>query len=285
MKAISAAMAAHLASDTTSLTTCWKISRVDGTVMGFTELDQDLVIGGVTYHAATGYTRTAIAGRADLSVDNLNVEGLLDSTAIRDDELRAGLYDGAALEIFMVNWNDLSMGEIRLRTGWLGEVKLQDGQFSAEIRGLAQLLTLNAIRRFTPSCTAQLGDGKCKIDMTPFTDTGTVTAVSDPRRSFSATLSSSRAAGAYAGGLLDFTSGANALAAPIEVKSWNGTAFTLYLPFGYNIAVGDAFTVTVGCAKTPAACKTFNNFLNYRGFPHIPGLDALLMTPRATSSF
>jgi hypothetical protein len=46
---------------------CWKFSRRDGVKLGFTDHVRDLEVGGVTYKAASGYTRTAIPDTADLA--------------------------------------------------------------------------------------------------------------------------------------------------------------------------------------------------------------------------
>ena len=76
MKTISTALAQHLAGEVTTLATCWQITRRDGVVLGFTDHVRDLEVDGVTYQAASGYTRTAIRGTADLAVDNLDVESV-----------------------------------------------------------------------------------------------------------------------------------------------------------------------------------------------------------------
>jgi hypothetical protein len=54
MKTISTALAEHLAGDVTTLATCWKITRRDGVVLGFTDHVRDLDVDGVTYRAASG---------------------------------------------------------------------------------------------------------------------------------------------------------------------------------------------------------------------------------------
>jgi hypothetical protein len=69
MKSISTALAQHLAGEVTTLATCWQITRRDDVVLGFADHVRDLVVDGVTYRAASGYTRTAIRGTADLAVD------------------------------------------------------------------------------------------------------------------------------------------------------------------------------------------------------------------------
>jgi IS5 family transposase len=140
MKNVSAELAAHLDGEVTTLATCWRLERADGWVRGFTDHDRDLVFDGQTYVAATGFLPSAIKSGADLSVDNLDVDGFLDDDALRAEDLTAGLFDGARIDIFLVNWADLSQGPLLLRRGWLGEVKRADNRFSAEIRGIANRL-------------------------------------------------------------------------------------------------------------------------------------------------
>ncbi len=79
MKSASTQLATHIASETTTLATCWKVTRKDGLVLGFTDHDQDLTVDGLLYQASTGYTRSAIHGIADLSVDNLDIQSALNS--------------------------------------------------------------------------------------------------------------------------------------------------------------------------------------------------------------
>jgi uncharacterized phage protein (TIGR02218 family) len=43
------------------------------------------------------------------------------------------------------------------------------------------------------------------------------------------------------------------------------------------ITPGDAFTIRAGCDKRLATCAAkFGNVANFRGFPHIPGADAVI---------
>ena len=168
MKPVSSALATHLAGPLTTLATCWRVARRDGTVFGFTDHDADLVIDGLAYRARTGYRRAAIASRADLSVDDTEVEGVLDAAEIDAASLRAGLWDGAEVRIFLVNWADLAQGVLRLRRGRLGEVIARDdGTFRAELRGLAQALNVTVGELYTPECRADLGDARCRVPLRP----------------------------------------------------------------------------------------------------------------------
>ncbi|GAA0650966.1 hypothetical protein GCM10009424_29930 [Sphingomonas ursincola] len=168
MKSTSAALAAHLAGPVTTLATCWRISRIDGKEFFFTDHDRDLPFEGNVYKASSGYSRTAIANDAGLSVDNLDVEGVFDSEAIAEEELRAGLFDQAEVRIFLVNWADPAMGALRMRRGWFGEVVLtEQGIFRTELRGMTQALQQRIGELYSPECRADLGDHRCKVPVNP----------------------------------------------------------------------------------------------------------------------
>ena len=168
MKSISPALASHLAGAVTTLATCWRISRTDGVVFRFTDHDQDLVVDGEVYEASAGYSRTAISNDAGMGVDNLDVEGVFDSAAVTEEELRAGLFDRAEVRIFLVNWADPSMGILRLRRGWFGEAVLtEQGVFRTELRGLTQALSQRIGQLYSPECRADLGDHRCRVPVWP----------------------------------------------------------------------------------------------------------------------
>lgn len=183
-KTITGALAAHLGLQGTTLTTLWVMTRVDGVSLYFTELDIDVPFEGNTYEAAVGYNRTAVANQVGLSVDNLDVQGFLDSSAITDIELRAGLYDFAEVRISIVNYEDLSQGALRMRRGKMGEVTYSDsGFFEAELRGLAQAYSQRIVELYEPECRANLGDFRCKINLFPtVADRLTAYAVGDQVR-------------------------------------------------------------------------------------------------------
>jgi hypothetical protein len=141
---------------------------VDGQEYFFTDHDEDIVFEGDTYSAQTGYNRTSLSNNVGLSVDNLDVEGVFNTDDITEVDLRAGLFDYAEIKISLVNWTDLSQGELKQRRGRLGEVVVtQQGMFRAELRGLAQQLSQNVIEVYQAECRADLGDSKCKVKIYP----------------------------------------------------------------------------------------------------------------------
>lgn len=288
MKQISSALNTHISGEVTTLATCWKLKRRDNTILGFTNLDRDIIFESVTYKAATGFTPSAIENTSTLSVDNLDVEGMLSSVSITENDVLAGKYDFAEIEIFQVNYNDLSQGALKLRRGWLGEVSLYKQQFIAEVRGLTQRLSQTIGELYSPSCRATLGDNRCKVVLSTHTVTGSVTSSTSNQEFIDSTRT--EASGLFTFGTITFTNGANN-GLSMELKEYlyssgTGGKIILALPMPYIVAAGDTYSLTKGCDKTIETCfSRFNNVINFRGEPSVPGLDRMLETAGTRSSW
>ena len=276
MKIASANLTAHIAGEVTTMATCWKLTRTDGQIFGFTNHDQPLLVSGVTYLAESGFSATAIRTTADFAVGNLDVQGILDSTTITAADIRAGLWDYAAVEIFDVNWAALADGVIKQRKGWLGEIKTGRSGFVAELRGLAQKLQQSIGRLYGAACDAELGDTRCGVTLASFTATGTITGVTSRRVFADSALVDAN--GYYDQGKLTWTAGENnGLAMEVKTYLLSGGAITLVLPMPFDVAIGDTYSLSAGCDKLFATCGTkFANEGNFRGFPHVPGFDRMI---------
>lgn len=282
MKNISTELKEHLAGEVACMANCWKITRKDGAVLGFTSHDADIEIDGVTYRADTGITPTAVQTNSSFAVDNLEVEGMLSADSIREADLNAGLYDFAELEVFMVNYEDLSMGQLPLRRGWIGEVTYGAEQFVAEVRGLTQKLSQRIGDVFTPQCRAVFADTKCGIDAANFMSAATVDSAES--REVFASSALTQTSGYFNFGKVRFTSGENS-GLSMEVKEFAAGRVILVLPLPYEIASGDGFEIVAGCDKNFNTCVgKFSNAVNFRGEPHVPGSDKALETAGTFSS-
>ena len=281
MRSLSAGLKSHLEQTVMTLCTCWKIKRQDGTELGFTDHDVDITYDGLTYEARGAGNSSSIQASSTLAVDNAEVETVFDSAKITEEDLMAGLYDNAEIWIFLLNYEDTSQGEIKLLYGRLGEVKRRDNDFVAEFRSLSQMLQQSIGRTYGYTCDAIFGDTRCGINKTTWTVTGTVTSVTD-RANF-ADSSRTEADGYFNYGDLTWTSGNNnGQRAIVKKYLQSGGNFELMLPAGKNIQVGDTYSLVAGCDKKPSTCKNkFNNFINFRGFPHIPGRDEVFKYPDA----
>lgn len=276
MKTASLALLEHIAKGSTTVAWCWKVTRKDARVFGFTNVDKDLVVDGVTYLAATGITPSAIESQIDLAVPNLELAGILDSEAITEADIEAGLWDGATFTVFQVNHADLTQGVMVLRTGSTGEITAGTTAFTAEGRGLAQLLQQSVGRVYAAACDANLGDSRCGFDVEALRVSGTVDQLSS-RRVFGDT-GRSEADDYFGAGVVRWETGDNA-GLSMEVASFTvAGGFLLHLPMPYDIALGDTYTVIPGCRKRRTEdCSTkFSNVVNFRGFPDVPMNDKVL---------
>lgn len=283
MRTLGSSFAAHIASGATTLATCWKITRADGAVLGFTDHDRMLAFDGCVFAPETGADGAALQSSADLSIDNTEIAGALDHDALSPEDLGAGRYDGARVEIWRVNWADVSARAL-LKRGVIGEVVREGARFRAEIRGESERLDRVEGRLFQRGCDAVLGDARCGVDLTApaFQGQGVVTAVLDDQR-FLASGLQAFAPGWFAEGALLWTGGANAGArASVKAhdKNAGADALSLWRPAGRPVAAGAAFTITAGCDKRAETCAgKFSNLINFRGFHLMPGDDFAISYP------
>jgi len=276
MKAITATMLMHLASGCTTYVMCWKITPHIGAVIGFTEHQDDIFFEGVTFSARSGFSPSALRNTADLAVNNFDVTFLLEFDGTEEAQLIGGYYDYAKIEVFFVNYADLSMGKVMLERGTLGDIDIGRGQAKAEIRGLTQELQQEVLELTSPTCRADLGDSRCTINLAAFTVTGTITAVSNNK--IFADSSRTQPEGYFDGGLLTWTSGNNAQLT-MEVKHYSAGAkqFELYYAMPKAVQIGDTYQVYRGCNKRRETCRdVFGNIYNFQGEPDLPGIDQVM---------
>lgn len=283
MRHIPPALQAKLNSGVTTLARCWIVTRRDGITMGFTDHDADLTVAGTLCHASTGLTASEATARLGLQVDGSEIAGALADDSLAEADLAAGRYDAAEIEVHLVDWSEPSLG-LLLAKGALGEVRREGKAFSAEFRSLTHRLNEESGRLYTATCSADLGDARCTIDLAnpAFHGSGTIATLAGAS-AFHAAGIGAFADGWFTGGKLSFTGGANSGFA-VEVKthrvSLDGVLLELWQRAGEPLGVGDAFMVTAGCDKRFATCRDrFANAVNFRGFPHIPGNDFVIAYP------
>jgi hypothetical protein len=106
MKVIATRDQTMLESGGLTIADIWKVTRRDGEVFTFTEHNEDIEFGGLTYDASTAFNRTAKADTDTLAPSNMVMETFLDSEVIQDADVIAGLWDYAEFEVRTVNWYD-----------------------------------------------------------------------------------------------------------------------------------------------------------------------------------
>lgn len=277
----------HLALGVTNVCRAWSVIRRDGTSYGFTDHDRDLRFEDISFVASSGMTARALQQTTGLSVDNTEAMGALSAAAITEADLLAGRFDGAEVRCWLVNWQDVSQRVEQFR-GTFGEIVRSAGSFRAELRGLTEALNQVQGRVYHRACAAVLGDRHCRVDLgLPAYSTEQV-VLAGTGTAFSVAMLPGFAPRWFERGRLVVVSGAAAgLVGVIKsdrdldglrvVEVWQG--------LGIVPAAGDRVRLEAGCDKTAGTCRTkFGNFLNFRGFPHIPGDDWLASYPIASGT-
>jgi len=284
MRAIDPELQARLDGGATRLCRCWLVSRRDGREMGFTDHDGDLAFGGVVYRASSGMDATALQSATGLSVDNAQAVGALTSAAISEEDIRAGKYDGAEIRQWLVDWERPELRVLMFR-GSLGEIRRSDGAFEVELRGLAEALNAPVGRSVLRTCDRALGDARCGFDAGQPGFSGEGVVESGAGASLVASELGGFAAGWFTHGTLTWLSGGNAserAAVKLDRPGQGGSrALTLWQEPGRKIVAGERFRVVAGCDKRAETCRAkFDNLINFRGFPHIPGDDWVTAYPK-----
>lgn len=285
MRGVPAELQVRLDSGTTRLCRCWRVRRRDGREYGFTDHDGDLAFDGSTFRASSGLDSTAVQATTGLAVDNADVMGALTDAGVTEADVRAGRFDRARIEHWLVDWERPDL-RVLMFAGEFGEIRRADGAFEVELRGPTEALGAPVGRTLHRRCDRRLGDARCRfaLDTPGFSGSGEVSFVRGAE-TFAAAGLGAFAAGWFAAGTLTWTSGANAgetVAVKADVTSGSGREIALWVRPGAMIAVGDGFRITAGCDKTAETCRAkFANFLNFRGFPHIPGDDWVAAYPKS----
>ena len=301
MKTISSQLLSHLAGEEITVAMLWKVVRTDGVTFGFTDHDQNITftdnpsVGPIVYKPMTGATGSATDSNSDMTTGSQELTFFLESDEITETDIFANKFDFAVIEIRLVNWQDLSMGALLWKRSTLGEIKMQNGKAIAELRGLEYFLNVNIGETYGPVCRADLGDSRCKIDLSLWRQGGSVNTVSDLRTFVpnaglvmrgSATPSTPAPAAWFTNGVITWLTGANT-GYSMEIGSWDGTTILLFENMPFAISPGDTFQIDPGCNKLGAngdCFKKFNNIINNRSEEFIPGMDRILIYPNSDGS-
>lgn len=275
MKVIPIAVQQELDRSTSRLARAMWIRRRDGQVFGFTTARRAALIDDVFYRPAYSFQPTDISTGSSLDTDDLEIEGLLQTNTITEDDIRAGRWDYAEFKTFRYNWASPSDGIIKDRRGRLGKISVGTGSFTSELLGMMESYNTGIGKITQPGCRTSLGTAECGV--TPTVVTGTVaTAIN-----FGAFTDSGRTEpdGYFSEGTVTLMFETGPLS--YEVKSYTPGAWETKLPVAYD-ATGVEYTMSEGCTRRfqEDCVERFANGIRFRGEPWLRGNDALAQVGR-----
>lgn len=295
MKTCSTALAAHINQGQTTYCTLLQVTRqYDSAIYGFTEHDQDLFFGGVTYLSTTSYNRFNLNAKNTGDPSTTELSGAFDDIITRADVL-AELWDNAQLQLLLVNWADLTQGSMILSTGSFGEFEVQEFGFKVSLYGLSRLLTFLGGELCSPDCRSDFGaaalangnpgcaPGGALADGTTINSllqTLTVTGTDGVRTMVVSGLVNTGKP--FNGGLATFLAGnnKNLSGEVLSVDFSTGTIVLRPTVLLSAISVGDTLSLFPACDKTFLTCSSiWKNALNNQSEPHVPDPGAVLSYP------
>lgn len=253
------------------VTTFWRIRRRDGVTLGLTSHDRDLWFDGMRHRAAPGMLPSAIRRSADLAPDSAEVHGALTHDSIAAADLAGGRFDGAGVEIGVVDWETLEHAV--LYRGEIGGVTEEAGRFGAELLSAKVALEADLVPRTSPTCRARFGGPGCTLSVARFTHEAVL-----------ATIDAAANRVSFAGGppFADLRQGSvRWIDGPqsgmtMEVVSADEDGLVLDVPLDPGLAPGSRALLREGCDHTLQTCaQRFANAVNFQGEPFVPGNDLL----------
>lgn len=252
----------------------WRIERRDGVTLGFTSHDRDLRLDGVALRSAPGIHPAALRLTTDIAGDDAQMDGALTHDAISADDLAAGRFDGAAVDVGTIDWQS---GAARvLFSGSIGETEAGAEGFSAQLRSLKAALEFDPVPRTSPGCRARFCEPGCNLSPARFTAEAIVTAIDGPA---DAVAFAGIAAADHVFGEVRWLDGA-AVGLRHAVIAQGDGMLILDAVIPQGVAPGTRAQLREGCDRTIATCSArFGNAVNFRGEPFLPGNDLVTRYP------
>lgn len=258
-----------------TVATYWRIFRRDGVALGFTSHNRDLTFDSIRHRAAPGMLPSAIRRTAELTREDMEVEGILSHDAISAEDLRQGRYDGAQIAIGVVDWENFESQP--LFHGTIDTVIAEGDSFTAELLSAKVALEQDSIPRTSPTCRARFCDAACGLNAARFTHVASLQSL-DPANNL-ALFANAPAATSMLHGSLRWLDGPQA-GVTMEILSADATGLVLDRDLDPQIANGTRALLREGCDHTLATCGSrFGNGVNFQGEPFLPGNDFLTRYP------
>ena len=265
-----------LAGPLTSLAFCWRVERRDGSGFGLTSHDSAIAIDGIEYRAEPGMLPAAVERSLGISESDGEIAGAISSAALEEADLTLGRWDGARIMLTAVDWDQPGRDPLPLMAGEIGEVRIEDAEFKTGLRGAAARLARSVCPETSSECRAELGDKQCRVDLAGRVRRCTIAAL-EP----GGFVIDQAVGGDFLWGRARFLSGENVGLASVTVAVV-GNRVELRDTMRGMVKVGDRIELRHGCDKMFATCcARFDNAVNFRGEPHLPGNDLLTRYPGA----
>ena len=261
-----------------------RVWLTDGTDLALCGGNRNITVSAIEYIAGATPDASDIEFMSSLEVANLDIEGPLVGPSIVAADLRVGRWDNAKILLSLVNFEHPEYGAIPIQKGWLGKVWEDGSSFRADFRSLKSAYKAVIVETIVSTCLATLGDARCKKDIDALIVEGEVDTIDSDNVTIHDALRTEpphpSGTSYFIGGKLTWLTGANA-GFSMEIREATEGVLLLGLAMPEEVLPGDTYELTPGCSKVFGDCKeTFDNVVNFRGFPHMGGNNLLVQQGR-----
>lgn len=253
----------------------WRIYRKDGVTLGLTSHDLPLYFDGIEHRSAPGISPSAIKRSAGFEEESAEVEGALAHDSISAADLAAGKFDGARIDIGAVDWETLA--RLVVYSGRLGDVTQGPHEYSAQLRSAKRELERELVPYTSPTCRAEFCGPGCTLSQERFS---TQTSLGDVDLAGNSITPAGVDVADYLNGRVTFLEGPQSGLTMALIAQDSG-ALVLDRPLHSDVTSGMRVRLVQGCDHTHATCHSrFDNAVNFRGEPFLPGNDLLTRYPK-----
>jgi uncharacterized phage protein (TIGR02218 family) len=288
----------HMAESSTTLALFGKITSVPywgSESIGFTNNTRDVTLSAhddLVFRSAPGLTPSVV--EMMLGTESANMENVLqfDVDGITEPDIEAGKWNYASIELWLMNWNALEMGELVIASHIFGEIHNFGTFFKVETEGKNALLQNqfgNVTQRLcriaevgTKTCALNL-EGRTSDDFT-ITKTLTIDSIVDAYHIVLVRdLSENVPDDFYHNGKMTALDGTNA-GLSRETKKGTGVDtdyihVILKRPFPFSLSAGDTVSMLIGDDKTLERCVYLGQGINRQAFDWIQSQEKLNQYP------
>lgn len=257
------------------LTICWKIKTINQ-LYCYTTHYQDIKINQELYLSGKIIHSSSLERSNDLNNDNYEFSTYFEDNDFSNEALLKGLFDNAYVECFIIDPQNLSARKLFINCGYIKQIKLIDKKIIFEIRGLTSQLDIDIVKIYSPTCRAKFGDQYCKVNPKSFAEkTSIIKVINDQALLIKpVNILNENLIGAE----VTFLSGKN-IGDKNTIIYFENNLLQFKNNLNNLIYPEDIIEIIPNCSKAFNICSSiYNNGVNFRGEPDIPGIDEMLKT-------
>lgn len=249
---------------------CKITRRTDGVILRIAESDEPVTVEGETYQVIPGIRISAVTHTNNGEMPSCQIVAVHQNGGIiNSNDVDIGLFDGAAVQIYIVDRLDLSSKGL-LFTGSMAGVSYNiENMITFDVKGPVVNAKIIMTQKRSPMCRTDLFSVLCGLNADDYAVVAHVATLMD---AFTFTVTGpTNPDGWFNGGTI-----INADGVAFEIANWDQSSsrITTYLPSQRLVESGMPLTLYPGCNKTLANCSAYGNTLNFIGEPHFLGTAA-----------